>query len=207
MPEDRPQAQLQMVWPERLLASPPHVLVPPGYAMRQFAPSDADVYLALMAKAGFKSWDHEQIEKVLPSVLPGGWFLVEHAATGRLVATAMARHRPQVSHLQLAHSGHVRIEDATPHPDGGELSWVAADPEHKGKRLGMAVCAAVVARFLDAGYRRIYLLTDDHRLAAIRVYLALGFEPFLARDDPSTSLRAGMAERWQEILKQLGWRR
>ncbi len=169
-----------MVWPERLLASPPQAAVPQGYEMRQFAPSDADAYLALMATAGFKSWDHEQIEKVLPSVLPGGWFLIEQAATGRLVATAMARHRP--------------IEG---HPGGGELSWVAADPQHKGKRLGMAVCAAALARFLDAGYRRIYLLTDDLRLAAIRVYLALGFEPFLVRDD--------MAERWEKILKQLAW--
>ena len=177
--EERPYAQLQMVWPERLLGSPPHAAVPHGCTMRQFAPADADAYLALMAKAGFKSWDHEQIEKVLSSVLPGGWFLIEQAATGRLVATAMARHRP--------------IEG---HPDGGELSWVAADPEHKGKRLGMAVCAAVVARFLDAGYRRIYLLTDDRRLPAIRLYLQLGFEPFLARDD--------MAERWRKACEQLG---
>ena len=180
VPEERPYAQLQMVWPERLLGSPPHAPVPKGYLLRQFAAGDAEAYLALMVKAGFKSWDHEQIEKVLPSVLPGGWFLIEQAATGRLVATAMARHRP--------------IEG---HPNGGELSWVGADPEHKGKRLGMAVCAAVVQRFLDAGYRRIYLLTDDHRLAAIRVYLSLGFEPFFFRDD--------MQERWRKVCEQIHW--
>lgn len=179
MPEEQPYVQLQMVWPERLLSSPPPLVVPPGYAMRQFTASDAEAYLALMAKAGFRSWDHEQIEKVLPSVLPGGWFIVEHAATGRLVATAMARHRP--------------IEG---HPNGGELSWVAADPEHKGRRLGMAVCAAVVRRFLAAGYRRIYLLTDDWRLPAIYVYLRLGFEPLVVRDD--------MLARWELILRQLG---
>ncbi|HUT32190.1 MAG TPA: GNAT family N-acetyltransferase [Planctomycetota bacterium] len=179
MPDERPYAQLQMVWPERLLASPPRAVVPPGYVMRQLGAADADAYLALMAKAGFKSWDHEQIEKVLPFVLPGGWFLVEHTPTGRLVATAMARHRP--------------VEG---HPGGGELSWVAADPAHARKGLGMAVCAAVIARFLEAGYRRIYLLTDDWRLPAIRLYLQLGFEPFLARDD--------MADRWAAVLKQLG---
>lgn len=178
MLEARPAAQLQMLWPERLLASPPGVVVAPGYAMRQFAPADADAYLALMAKAGFKSWDREQLEKVIPSVLPGGWFLIEHAATGRLVATAMARHRPLPEH-----------------PGGGELSWVAADPEHKGRRLGTAVCAAVIGRFVEAGYRRIYLLTDDWRLAAIRIYLALGFEPFIPRPD--------LAQRWAAVLKQL----
>jgi len=169
-----------MIWPERLLGTPPIVAVPPGYALRQFAPGDEDAYLGLMATAGFRSWDHEQIEKILPTVLPGGWFLIEQAATGRLVATAMARHRP--------------IEG---HPDGGELSWVAADPEHKGKRLGMAVCAAVVRCFLDAGYRRIYLLTDDWRLAAIRLYLQLGFEPFLFHDD--------MLERWRKVCEQIHW--
>jgi len=176
-PDPLPPAQLQMIWPERLLTSPPAVAVPEGYAMRQWAEADADAYVALMMKAGFQSWSREQLAQTLPSVLPGGFFVVEHAATGALVATAMARHRP--------------IEG---HPFGGELSWVAADPEHKGRGLGMAVSAAVVARFLRAGYRRIYLLTDDHRLAAIKVYLRLGFEPFLARDD--------MAKRWERILKQ-----
>ena len=179
MAEERPHAQLQMIWPTRLLGSPPQAAVPPGYAMRQFAASDADAYLALMTGAGFRTWDHEQIEKILPSVLPGGWFLIEHKATGRLVATAMARHRP----IEL-------------HPNGGELSWVAGDPGHKGRRLGMAVCAAAVACFLEAGYRDIYLLTDDRRLAAIEVYLRLGFEPLLFRED--------MAERWDKVLAQLG---
>jgi mycothiol synthase len=176
----RPYAQLQMVWPERLLGSPPHVRVSEGYAMRQYAEGDADAYLELMVKAGFRSWDHEQIGKTLPSVLPDGFFVIVHRETGRLVATAMARHRP-IEH----------------HPFGGELSWVAGDPAHARKGLGMAISAAVVGRFLQAGYRRVYLLTDDQRLPAIRTYLKLGFEPFLVRED--------MPGRWERIYQQLGW--
>ncbi len=168
-----------MVWPERLLGSPPAVELPEGYRLRQYTDADADAYLALMQMAGFRTWDREQLAKTLPSVLPGGFFLAEWKATGALVATAMARHRP--------------IEG---HPNGGELSWVGADPDHKGKGLGAAVCAAVVARFLQAGYRDIYLLTDDWRLAAIEVYLRLGFEPLLFCE--------GMAERWAKVLAQLG---
>jgi len=177
--QDLPHAQLQMVWPERLLGSPPQVVAPEGYTMRQWAEADADAYVALMVKAGFQSWSREQLAQTLPSVLPDGFFVVEHAATGALVATAMARHRP--------------IEG---HPFGGELSWVGADPEHTGRGLGMAVSAAVVARLLRAGYRRIYLLTDDRRLAAIRVYRRLGFEPLLFRSD--------MPERWAKVRQQLG---
>ncbi len=179
MPDEGPQAQLQMVWPAARLEAPPAVVLPKGYRLRQYADGDADAYLALMQKAGFRTWDREQLAKTLPSVLPGGFFLVEEEATGRLVATAMARRRA--------------IEG---HPNGGELSWVAADPEHKGRRLGAAVCAAVVARFLQAGYRDIYLLTDDWRLAAVEVYLRLGFEPFLSCE--------GMAERWARVLARLG---
>jgi len=61
----------------------------------------------------------------------------------------------------------------------------------------MAVCAAVVRCFADAGCRRIYLKTDDWRLAAIKVYLKLGFEPFLFLPD--------MRERWEAVCERLEW--
>ena len=104
--------------------------------------------------------------------------MIAHRATGALVATSIAQHR------------------ATPlHPRGGEVGWIAADPEHKGRGLGLAVTAAAVARFIAAGYRRIYLMTDDFRLPAIAVYLKLGFEPFFYAPD--------MADRWAAVRKQL----
>ena len=83
------------------------------------------------------------------------------------------------------------------HPYGGELGWVAGSPAHAGRGLGTAVCAAVVRRFLTAGYRRVYLLTDDWRLPALKVYLKLGFVPYL--------FEAGMAARWQGICNALHW--
>jgi mycothiol synthase len=50
---------------------------------------------------------------------------------------------------------------------------------------------------LRAGYRRIYLLTDDFRLPAIKTYLRLGFVPFLFEE--------GMEQRWREVLRRLEW--
>ena len=135
-----------------------------------------------MKKAGFSEWGHERLQRVLSRALPDGLSLIEHKPTGKLVATAVAQH-------------HATEQD----PFGGELGWVAGDPEHKGRGLGLAVCAAVTARFIQAGYRRIYLWTDDWRLPALKTYLKLGYEPVFYKED--------MAERWQEVFANLGWNR
>jgi mycothiol synthase len=170
-----------MLWPERLLSAPPSVDLPDGYALRVFRPGEDDArHRDLMHAVGFTDWDEVALQTWLNRVLPDGLFVVEHCATGELVATAMASHNP------------------TPlHPFGGELGWVAGSNRHTGRGLGRAVCAAVVRRFLSAGYRRIYLLTDDWRLPALSIYLRLGFEPFLYAPD--------MAERWQTVYEKVGW--
>lgn len=116
------------------------------------------------------------------SILPGGFFVIEYGATGSLVAAAMATHGASEMH-----------------PFGGELGWVAADPDHKGKRLGLAVSAAATRRFLACGYTEIYLKTDDFRLPAIKTYLRLGYEPLPFCD--------GMSERWEQVRKKLRWKR
>ena len=175
-----PVPQLQMVWPKRLLGAPPEVKLPEGYALRQYEPADADAHVALMRRAGFGHWDSEELAAAIPNIPPGGFFLVEHRATGRVVATAMAWHNP--SDL---------------HPYGGELGWVAGDSQHKGKHLGLAVCAAATRRFLECEYREIYLKTDDFRLPAIKTYLRLGYQPLMFRD--------GMAARWEKVHRQLDW--
>lgn len=173
--------QLQMLWPERLVDTPPPApALPEDYRLRAYADSDEAAYAALMDQAGFTGWDAERIRSARRALLPGGFFVIEHVPTGRIVATAMAAHRPSEQH-----------------PEGAELSWVAADVEHRGKGLGRAVVAAATARMLAAGYRRIFLLTDDFRLPALKVYLDLGYEPHLVAD--------GMAERWKRVYEALSW--
>jgi predicted dehydrogenase/RimJ/RimL family protein N-acetyltransferase len=172
------QHQLEMLWPEARLATPPDIKLPGEYRLRQLEERDAAAFDALMREAGFGEWPRERIAAHRRGVLPGGFFVVEHVPTGELVGTANANHQPQERHAE-----------------GGELSFVVASPQHAGKGLGRAVTAAVVRRFLAAGYRRIYLKTDDHRLPAIKVYLQVGFEPFLFADD--------MAGRWAKVNRQL----
>lgn len=170
--------QLRMVWPAHLLSYPPPVEVPAGYLLRQYREEEEAEYIELMAKAGFTGWTHDNMVNLLRKVLPDGFFIIEHIDSGSLVATTVATHNP--------------IEGL---PFSGELGWVAGDPEHKRKGLGMAVCAATIQRFLQAGYRNIYLLTDDQRLPALKIYLRLGFEPWFHCD--------GITERWRAVGEAL----
>ncbi|MCF7853263.1 MAG: GNAT family N-acetyltransferase [Candidatus Pacebacteria bacterium] len=171
--------QLQMIWPED--AECPELSVPEGYMIRPLQEGDQAGHVRVMHAAGFDTWNEERsAEWWKTRALPDGVFVIVHEASDEIVATAMASHRPSPLH-----------------PFGGELGWVAADPEHYGQGLGRAVCLAVLRRFLDAGYRRIYLSTDDYRLAAIKTYLKMGFIPFLFAPD--------MAERWRKVCRTLDW--
>lgn len=175
-----PSQQLRMVWPKERLQQPPPVNVAPGYILRTYRPGDEAAFFQVMGLAGFERWDMSTLLPWLSRILPNGWFLAVHEATGQIVATTMATHNP--SEL---------------HPFGGELGWVAGHPDHAGKGLGAAVCAAVTQRFLQGGYFNIFLRTDDWRLPAVKTYLKLGYEPLLFAPD--------MRKRWEQVCAQLEW--
>ncbi|MCC7354859.1 MAG: GNAT family N-acetyltransferase [Anaerolineae bacterium] len=180
MSESASYRQLWMVWPEHLLHDPPAIRLPSRYTLRTFRPGDEARFYQVMALAGWPGWDDEKLRLWFARLLPEGWFMAVHTESDEIVATAMA--------LQD------KSEFGRP---GGELGWVAGDPAHAGNDLGMAVCAAVTARFLEAGYRDIHLYTDDWRLAALKTYLKLGYVPYLYLPE--------MRERWLVICAQLPW--
>ena len=151
-----------------------------GYAVRTYRPGDEPRFYRVMALAGFEGWDEERLRHPFNHLLPDGWFMAVHEASGEIAATAMALHN---------------YSDRDPF--WGELGWVAGDPAHAGHGLGMAVSACVVRRFLRAGYRLIHLHTDDFRLPALKSYLQVGFVPALHRP--------GMGARWRAVMERLGW--
>lgn len=169
--------QLQMIWPEGRPA-PTAPVLPSEYELRTFQPGDETGYLNVMHQAGFTTFDEVALQYWFTRVLPDGLFVVVHKPSAEIVATAMSNHRPE-----------------TLHPFGAELGWVAASPRHAGKGLGRAVCCAVLTRLISAGYRRIFLHTDDWRLPALNIYLLLGFRPFLFAPD--------MPARWREVSDKL----
>lgn len=172
-----PPQLLEMVWPEDRLSAPPPVTVADGYLLRQYRPEDHDAYQALLASADMAVCPLDYWEKHL---LPGGFFLIEHAATGELAAACFASHHP-----------------APRHPRGGNFGWLATSPAHAGKGLGRAASAAVTARLVAGQYRRIYLETHDFRAPAIRIYLSMGWVPLLYAPE--------MASRWEAICEQIAW--
>ncbi len=171
---------LQMVWPQHLLGSPPAVILPPGYALRTYQPGDEPGFYQLMALVGFSEWNNAYLTEWMGRILPESWFMAVQEETGEIVATAMGCY-----------------DHSARHPFGGALGWVAGRPAHAGKGLGMAVSAAVTARLIGAGYRDIHLDTEDERLAALKIYLNLGYVPFL--------YAPGMRNRWQAVYRKLNW--
>jgi len=168
-------AQLRMLWPQNRPA--PAITVAEGYQLDTFKDGDEDALVSLIQKSGLGNWAKNRIADMRRTLLPGGLFVIRHVGTGTIVATANANNDPSI------------------YSEAGELGWVAADSDHAGKGLGFSVCAAVVNRFLVAGYKTIYLKTDDYRLPAIKVYLNLGFTPDLFRED--------MPPRWEKVLQNL----
>ena len=177
MSENEPQ--LQMLWPLGELKNPPAVTVQPGYTMRTYQPSDKPAVFNLMAQVGWHGWDNARLQPWLWRVVPDGWFLIFDDASNELVASAMAIH-----------------DDTWVVPSCGEIGWVCASPQHAGVGLGKAVSAAVVARLIAGGYQHIHLYTEHFRLAALKIYLDMGFRPIPM---PETD------QLWKTVCEQLNW--
>lgn len=160
----------------------PHLvpLLPPlpdGYALRSWRSGDDEEWCGLLNLNGqFGSWTVERLDRENRTLVREGQIFVVH--DGRLVATTGVYDRP------------LRGRAAW------EIGWVAAHPDHFGRGLGRHVVAAAVTAALAMEPRPVVLFTDDHRLPAITIYLALGFSPDL-------SSRRGDARRWEAIFRAL----
>lgn len=180
MSEPERREQLRMVWPKARLGMPPEVQLPYDYFLRPYQPGDEDRFYQVMDLAGWPGWNEEKLRPWRERLLPDGWMMVIHAESNQMVATAMA----------LRDMG----EFGQP---GGELGWVASDRADAGKGLGLAVSAAATARMIWHGFQFIHLYSEDERLPALKIYLKMGYVPYLYLPD--------MPERWKVICAQLNW--
>lgn len=164
-----------MVRPSReRLDVPP---LPPGYTLRTYDDADLELYEDLFALA----WsDTGTLEHTRAHALPGGFLVVEHDASGQLVSSCVA----------------FEPESPERHPNDGSLGWLVTDPAHTHRGLAEIVASTVTNCLVDAGYAQPWLQTEDARIAAIRLYLRLGWRPHLYTD--------GMEPRWRAITEQIG---
>jgi mycothiol synthase len=167
--------QLEMVRPSTARVGVPPV--PEGYLLRPFRAGDEAKYDDLFHLAFA---DEGRLPQALKRALEGGFFVIEHLASGELVASGAAE----------------RGSTMARHPDAGQMGWLVTDPSHTRKGLGTIVAASATNRLAEEGYQRPCLGTEDFRLAAISIYLKLGWRPYLYRED--------LVPRWRAIFARLG---
>ena len=172
---DLPPKQLSMEVSAAAIARLPAVSVPGGYVLRTYRPGDEASWAALNVAAGFKEWDTAKVEGYLKEPeRRAGSYLVD--CGGEAVAATFAT-RGEGEQV-------------------GPLDYVVCHPQHQNKKLGRAVCTAVLRFWAGRGCGRVTLLTDDWRLPAIKLYHNLGFVPVWGRED--------MPGRWRAIYAELG---
>ena len=122
-------------------------------------------------------WTREQFYETMwddPTIPEDGIFFAV-TSQGRIFSTATVQILP----------GHV-----------GNLHMVGSSVDARGMGGGRAVCTAVVEYYKRHEIKLAYLNTDDFRKSAIKIYLGLGYRPYLYEDD--------MAERWYAIMDYFG---
>jgi mycothiol synthase len=170
------KTQLRMKRPQ--LEDLPPVALPTGYWLRSFQSGDEAAWCRIMDTGIGSMWTIERMREFMldrPQFRGDGLFFA--TSTDEPVATACAwRDTPEEERIGLVH-------------------MVCCLPEHRGKNLGEAITLAVLHHFRENGFQSAELCTDDWRLAAIKLYLRLGFVPMLVEHDHP--------QRWELIAEQL----
>jgi GNAT superfamily N-acetyltransferase len=196
----------------RELAALPQPTLPAGIRCRAFAAGEEEAWIAVLNGCGaLGTWDRARVDRVLERGIARErvWFLCHG---DRAVATACVCLHPAVpaeAPAEERHGGplisrtptHPHAHTPTPSapacpPAQAEIGWVAVLPEYQGRRLGAQITLAACRGARELGFAEVFLLTDDFRLAAIKTYLNLGFQPDCWHDTHTA--------RWAAVLAHLG---
>ncbi len=172
--------QLKMIYDALAYPRPQLPEVPEGFALRALSlEKDMEKYLKLRLESGFSEWKPENLEKLCVKACPNGVRVVEHMASGRLVASASAEKTDYPAHREV-----------------GTLGWVMASEEFRGLGLGRLAVVSAMLCLRDNRYLSSALSTDDWRIPAISIYFKLGWRPCIIEED--------MPARWQAVCEKLG---
>lgn len=174
--EELPPKQLSMIITAEAAARMPTSITPPGFTLRGYRAGDEDSWVSLINYGDYGSdWDRAHFDEYISGPeRKEGSSVVER--DGAVVAATFASVQHDMDNM-------------------GRVDFVTSLPEYRGFGLGRLVCSEVVRYLVDRGYSRVILFTDDWRLPAIGLYLSMGFEPQMTRED--------MPARWQAIRRKL----
>ena len=82
----------------------------------------------------------------------------------------------------------------------GYIHMVALRSEFRGLKLGSFMADYALQKLIAMGKERVFLLTGDARLPALRTYINAGFLPVNYIDEEGKD----MVERWQNVVNNLG---
>jgi len=159
----------------------PALSLPAGYRLRSYQSGDEAVWAEIINRAG--QLGQQTPEKVRAGLTgqdrfhPEGLLFVT-TEDGEPVATACA---------WLSAKDDWRA---------GQVHMVAVVPEHQGKRLSYWASIAVCQVFRSWGVPEIFLLSDEFRKAAVKVYINLGFRPIIRSKEHY--------DRWIHVFRSYG---
>ncbi len=132
-----------------------------SYRLRTYQTGDEEAWLDLLnASAEFGAWNRDRLQReIVSTLLPDGGIFAVHE--GRLIGCASV----------------CFMKEYSPH---AILMYVALLPEHRGKGLGQALVWQTLRVSQREKYPAMILHTENHRYAAVRSYVQLGFLPQLA---------------------------
>ena len=143
----------------RALADLPEFTPPEGILLKSFSPGDEKAWEEIIFESFGQRIDFNEFMEKDPVYKPERvLFLV---VNGDRAATASAWRSEKYG------------------ANTGYLHMVGVSPKHQGKRFGYHISLAAMHKLKNEGCGEIALQTDDFRLAAIKTYLNLGFEPDL----------------------------
>jgi GNAT superfamily N-acetyltransferase len=154
---------VELVMARRVGAEPAPLSAPGGYSLRWHRPGDRLLWMNIQASTGIYGplppdlFDREFGNA--PELLPQRQcFVVDADGLGVGTATAW-----------LPGAGRGASE--------GRLHWLAVSPGHQRRGLGRYLAETACARLRDLGATCAYLTTGAENLAAVQLYLGLGFQP------------------------------
>jgi mycothiol synthase len=150
--------------------------VPAPYQLRCYSQGEESRWVELLnTSREFGQWGPERLNReILSTLIPQGGIFAVHK--GELIGCASACFIPKYA------------------PDA-HLMYVALLPEHRGAGLGQALVLESLRVCQCENLPGMSLVTESHRLAAVRSYFKLGFAPLLG------DTYAGRAQ-WSAVLSK-----
>ena len=92
-------------------------------------------------------------------ILPGGFFIVEHVKSKKVVGALFAAKDP------------VSLDE-----DTGTMGFLATDPKHLGKKIASVLAFQTASRLLNEGFGRNVIYPYEHKQEVIGMYLRHGWK-------------------------------